>query len=351
MGVRKPQARERKAMRLHAQVPPGAGPVPTEPASIADDPAVSQFMRHLRAERNASEHTLAGYLSDIRQFCAQLWGAGTAPPFPWKSPDRFSARHFLASFQKAGRTPATASRKMSSLRSFFRFQVREGLVKNNPFVGLQQPKARHRLPKVLSQAEVIRLLEAPARLREQTRAKEEKVGARFADYAALRDTAILELLYSTGMRIAELCGLTDARLDLLSGTALVRGKGKKERFCPIGRPAAKALQAALDARDGLLVGLGLERASALFVNKRGGRLTPRSVERSLKKYLAEAGLDLAITPHVMRHSFATHMLDAGADLRSVQELLGHASLSTTQIYTHVSVERLKEEYGKAHPRA
>ena len=170
-------------------------------------------------------------------------------------------------------------------------------------------------------------------------------------YAALRDTAILELLYSTGMRIAELCGLTDARLDLLSGTALVRGKGKKERFCPIGRPAAKALQASLDARDGLLAGLGLPRAQALFVNKNGGRLTPRSVERSLKKYLADAGLDPAVTPHVMRHSFATHMLDAGADLRSVQELLGHASLSTTQIYTHVSVERLKEEYGKAHPRA
>ena len=153
------------------------------------------------------------------------------------------------------------------------------------------------------------------------------------------------------MRIAELCGLTDARVDLLSGTALVRGKGKKERFCPIGRPAAQALQAALNARDGLVSGLDLKRTPALFVNVRGGALTPRSVERSLKKYLADAGLDPAITPHVLRHSFATHLLDAGADLRSVQELLGHASLSTTQIYTHVSVERLKEEYGKAHPRA
>jgi integrase/recombinase XerC len=337
---------------LHAQVPPPRpAPVPAASLSIADDPAVAQFVRHLRAERNASEHTLAGYLSDIRQFCVQLWGEKAAPPFPWKSPDRFVARRFLASFQKAGMAPATASRKMSSLRSFFRFMVREGLVKDNPFVGLQQPKARRRLPKVLSQDEVLRLLEAPARLRAQARAKEEKGAARFADYAALRDTAILELLYSTGMRIAELCGLTDARLDLLSGTALVRGKGKKERFCPIGRPAAKALQSALDARDGLVAGLGLPRAQALFVNKNGGRLTPRSVERSLKKYLAEAGLDPAVTPHVMRHSFATHMLDAGADLRSVQELLGHASLSTTQIYTHVSVERLKEEYGKAHPRA
>ena len=171
------------------------------------------------------------------------------------------------------------------------------------------------------------------------------------DPVALRDTAILELLYSTGMRIAELCGLTDARLDLLSGTALVRGKGKKERLCPIGRPAAEALQAALDARDRLAAARGRSRAQALFVNKNSGPLTPRSVERSLKRYLAAAGLSPEITPHVLRHSFATHLLDAGADLRSVQELLGHASLSTTQIYTHVSVEKLKEEYGKSHPRA
>ncbi|MGD9782743.1 MAG: tyrosine recombinase XerC [Kiritimatiellia bacterium] len=325
---------------------------PAGAAAVAADPSVAQFVRHLRAERNASEHTLSGYLSDIRQFCAQSWGGEARPPFPWKSPDRFAARRFLASFQKAGLAPATASRKMSSLRSFFRYLVREGLVKDNPFAGLQQPKPRRRLPKVLSRDEMIRLLEAPARLREGARAREEKGASRFADYAALRDAAILELLYSTGMRIAELCGLTDARLDLISGTALVRGKGKKERFCPIGRPAAKALQAALEARDGLLSYLGRGgRSQNLFINRFAGPLTPRSVERSLKKYLAEAGLDPALTPHVLRHSFATHLLDAGADLRSVQELLGHASLSTTQIYTHVSVERLKEEYGKTHPRA
>ena len=330
------QMRGRAAARL------AADPFASTAAAIADDPSVAQFVRHLRAERNASEHTVSAYVADILQFCRQMWGDEARPPFPWKSPDRFAARRFLASFQKAGMSPATASRKMSSLRSFFRFLVREEAVKNNPFAGLQQPKARRRLP---------RLLEAPARLREEARAKEEPGAAVFADYAALRDAAILELFYSTGMRIAELCGLTDARLDLLSGTALVRGKGKKERFCPIGRPAAMALQAALDARDALLARLGTGRAQQLFVNRFGGPLTPRSVERSLKKYLAAAGLDPATTPHALRHSFATHLLDAGADLRSVQELLGHASLSTTQIYTHVSVERLKEEYGKAHPRA
>lgn len=320
--------------------------------SLADDPAVAAFIRHLRAERNASDHTLSAYLSDIRQFCLQMWGAEGRPPFPWKSPDRFAARRFLASFQKAGLAPATASRKMSSLRSFFRFMVREELVRDNPFASLQQPKPRRRLPRVLSRDDMLRLLEAPARVRERTRAvKGQPVAAGFADYAALRDTAILEVLYSTGMRIAELCGLTDARIDLLSGSALVRGKGKKERLCPIGRPAAEALQAALDARDAWWNNQDRPRATAVFANRAGGRLTPRSVERTLKKYLAEAGLDTAISPHVLRHSFATHLLDAGADLRSVQELLGHASLSTTQIYTHISVERLKEEYGRAHPRA
>ena len=346
MGSARSPVRERP-IRLSA----AAAPAAARAAEGAGDPALAQFVRHLRAERNASEHTLAGYLSDIRQFCVQLWGADARPPYPWKSPDRFAARRFLASFQKAGLAPATASRKMSSLRSFFRFLVREGLVKDNPFAGLQQPKARRRLPQVLSREEVVRLIEAPARLREAARAQESAAAGAFADYAARRDTAILELFYSTGMRLAELCGLTDARLDLLSGTALVRGKGKKERLCPIGRPAALALQAALDARDARLAGRGGGRPPALFLNKHGGPLTPRSVERLLKKYLAAADLDPALSPHALRHSFATHLLDAGADLRSVQELLGHASLSTTQIYTHVSVERLKEEYGKAHPRA
>lgn len=351
MGMRKSSPRRRPAPRLQAAVPPPPVPVPPALVSVADDPSVAQFVRHLRAERNASEHTVAAYLSDILQFCRQAWGDDAQPPFPWKSPDRFAARRFLASFQKAGLAPATARRKMSSLRSFYRFLVREEWVKNNPFAGLQQPKAGRRLPQVLSRDEVLRLIEAPARLREAARAKEKKGATLFADYAALRDTAILELLYSTGMRIAELCGMTDARLDLLSGTALVRGKGKKERFCPIGRPAAQALQTALEARDGLRAHLGTGRMQTLFANRFGGPLTPRSVERSLKKYLAAAGLNPATTPHALRHSFATHLLDAGADLRSVQELLGHASLSTTQIYTHVSVERLKEEYGKAHPRA
>ena len=181
--------------------------------------------------------------------------------------------------------------------------------------------------------------------------------AAFAEYAAVRDTAILELMYSTGMRIAELCGLSEQRLDLVGGVALVRGKGRKERMCPIGGPAVVAMRKALDARAEIRPYLPPPKGGGarggpvpLFLNKLGGALTPRSVERSFKRWLAWAGLDSRLTPHALRHSFATHMLDAGADLRSVQELLGHASLSTTQIYTHVSVERLKQEYRKAHPR-
>lgn len=167
-----------------------------------------------------------------------------------------------------------------------------------------------------------------------------------------RDTAILELLYSTGMRVGELAGLTDEQVEYLSGVVKVRGKGKKERLCPFGRPAHRALRAAVESRDRFRLLLGKKGAApALFLNRHGGRLTTRSVERMVKRYLPDAGLNPNISPHALRHSFATHMLDAGADLRSVQELLGHASLSTTQIYTHVSVERLKEVYEQAHPRA
>ena len=255
------------------------------------------------------------------------------------------------------------------MRSFYRFLIREGTVKNNPFTGLSMPKMGRRLPKVLTVEQMLALLNAPRELHEASvaAAAKRKVPegeaaegaarrAAFAEYAAVRDTAILELMYSTGMRIAELCGLRERRLDLVGGVALVLGKGRKERMCPIGGPAVVAMRRALDARAEIRPHLpppkgGTRGApSPLFLNKLGGALTPRSVERSFKRWLAWAGLDSRLTPHALRHSFATHMLDAGADLRSVQELLGHASLSTTQIYTHVSVERLKQEYRKAHPR-
>jgi integrase/recombinase XerC len=240
---------------------------------------------------------------------------------------------------------------MSSLRSLYRFLVREEYVKSNPFTGLHPPKRVKKLPNVLSVSEVNRLLEAA-----QNDGDEEKEGdARkraWRTYARARDRAILELLYSTGMRLAELAGLTDDRFDFVSGVVKVRGKGKKERLCPLGRPASRAVREAKEKRDAYWMQLNRTgRPVAAFIGRRGTRLTTRSMERMMKAYLAAAGLNPNLSPHALRHSFATHLLDAGADLRSVQELLGHASLSTTQIYTHVSVEKLKEVYEQAHPRA
>lgn len=312
---------------------------------------LSAFTDYLDAERNASEHTRENYLMDIRQFVREKWGDSPSSPVPWNQVDRYDARNFIVSFQKLDSAPSTTSRKVSSLRSFFRFLVREGAVDDNPFTGIPLPRKDGRLPKVMSQAEVERLLNAPREMIEGARSSG-TAPTLFEAYAAARDTAMLEVLYSTGIRISELVGLNENQVDLYSGVITVRGKGKKERMCPLGRPALSALQKASEAwallcQSGNVQGGG----GAVFRNKLGTRLSARSVERSLKKYLAHAQLQPDLSPHALRHSFATHMLDHGADLRSVQELLGHASLSTTQIYTHVSIERLKEVYAEAHPRA
>lgn len=316
------------------------------------DPQVERFVRYLAAERNASSHTIVNYVCDLQQFAVSLWGEQAKPPFPWPQVDRFAARRFLAGFQKTGMSPATTRRKISCLRSFFRFLMREGHVEVNPFSGLVMPKRVRRLPKVLSVSEVSRLLQAPALAAGPSAAKKDPVGRAWLEYGPARDAAVLELLYSTGMRVGELTSLGDDQVDYLSGVIQARGKGKKERLCPFGRPAHRALRAAVEKRDVFWMALGRRgKPPALFLNRKGGRLTSRSVERILKKYLALAGLDPKLSPHALRHSFATHLLDAGADLRSVQELLGHASLSTTQIYTHVTVEKLKEVYEQAHPRA
>ena len=326
--------------------------------SFTDDPSVAQFVRYLTTERNASPHTVSHYLRDLEQFARLTWGETAAPPYAWREPDRYAARRFLASFQKSGRAPATTSRKMSSLRSFYRFLVREEIVSQNPFTGLPVLKRPRRLPRVLTVAEVGRLLEAPRRAPVEApgaqagRRKPRPVDPLWQEYARARDTAILEVLYSTGMRLGELVGLVDDRVDLLSGVVQVMGKGKKERLCLLGRPATKALQAAMEQRATVWSAMGRRgRPPAVFLNRHGGRLSARSVERLMKRYLGLAGLRTDLSPHSLRHSFATHLLDAGADLRSVQEFLGHASLSTTQIYTHVSVERLKEVYERSHPRA
>ena len=329
----------------------GAPPPAAGERCVATDPEVRRFIDYLEAERNASAHTLDAYLTDLQQFADLTWGAAAQPPLAWTACDRFSARRFLVGFQKQGLSPATTARKASSLRAFFRFLLREEVVAANPFASVHLPRRDHRLPKVLTVADAGRLLDAPARLAAAALNDETlPERRRWIQYAAARDAAILEILYSTGMRIAECAGLRETALDFLSGVARVLGKGKKERLCPLGNPAIRSLRRALELRDLAFPDLP-RRDRPLFVGHTGGRLTPRSVQRMLKPCLIAAGLPADISPHTLRHSFATHLLDAGADLRSVQELLGHASLSTTQLYTHVSIERMREVYEKAHPRA
>lgn len=317
------------------------------------DKAIAHFLRYLEGERNASPHTFANYAMDIRQFAGIIWGESARPPYAWQGIDKFAARKFVVQLQKQSANPATIGRKISSLRSFFKFSVREGYVTLNPFSGLAAPKRKKSLPNVLTVDEVNRLLKAPAQyLAEAFKTEKDRQKRAWIEYAALRDSAILEVLYSSGMRISELANLDMKNIDLLSGVIKVRGKGNKERYCPLGKPAANALSAALEKRNEISFLLQKhKREWPIFISHKGGELTPRSMERLMKRYLIQAGLNPAVSPHALRHSFATHMLDAGADLRSVQELLGHASLSTTQIYTHVSVEHLKKVYDETHPRA
>ena len=319
---------------------------------IMDDPCIGHFVRYLEGERNASGHTISSYLVDLAQFVRTQWGAEARPPYAWSDVDKFSARKFIVHCQKQAAVATTINRKLSSLRSFFKFLNREEYVTQNPFAGVISLKRGKPLPKVLTLQEVTRLLEAPRQVAAEALAGEPDAAKRlWLDYAVIRDTAILEILYSTGMRVSELAGMNESDIDMLASVVKVRGKGKKERLCLLGKPAVRAIQTALEKRS-TLAGVFLRAGPVpVFVGHTGGRLTTRSIERLMKRYLVRANLDPHMSPHALRHSFATHLLDAGADLRSVQELLGHASLSTTQIYTHVTVERLKQVYNEAHPRA
>ena len=324
-------------------------PLPNR-SDAALDTSVRRFTTYLRAERNASEHTVSGYVQDIGQFACFVWPeASVRPPFSWESPRREQARAFLVAFHRNGWTPTTTRRKLSSIRSFYRYLEREGCVAGNPFAGLRGPRLGRRLPTVLGVKEVEALLVAPLASLVAYRARHGCVPPA-TEYAAVRDTAVFEVLYSTGCRVSEIAALTWGDIQFERGTTIVEGKGRKQRLCVLGRPACEALQA-LKVRAEALWPDTASAASPLFLNVQGGPLTTRSMERQMKVWLRAAGLPSELTPHKLRHSFATHLLDAGADLRSVQEMLGHASLSTTQIYTHVSIERLKAEYGKAHPRA
>jgi integrase/recombinase XerC len=300
------------------------------------DASFEKFLAHLRAEKDASPHTLDAYRRDIGRFSSFLARRtkGVAEGH-WRLADRPLIRQYLGELASAGLSRASIGRALSSLRSFYRFMAREGISAVNPFAGVASPKRPKALPRFLDVGTVRRLIES----------------AGGEDLIGLRDRAILETLYSTGMRVGELVALDMADLDLFGETVRAKGKGRKERLAPLGRPAVAALCAYLRAR-----GLNplRSRGSAggiVFVNGRGGRLTPKAVRQALGRQVKRCAVAARVSPHCLRHSFATHLLDAGADLRAVQELLGHASLSTTQVYTHVTAERMKRVYDAAHPRA
>mgnify|MGYP005810985363 CR=1 FL=1 len=304
--------------------------MPVDVATLA--PELRRFARHLDTERRGSAHTTRAYLTDLAQYAAYLAEIGV--PLVPSSPA--AVRGFLAR-AGAGSGPATLGRKLSAIRSLYRFLVREGLSPSNPARGVASPKRPRKLPEVLPEEEVAALVEAP-----------EGAGA-----LALRDRAFLELLYASGLRVSELTSLSLDDVDLAAGTLRVTGKRRKERVVPFGRPAREALRRWLDGgRPRLAAGPDhASAARALFLNYRGGRLSQRSVARRIDRAVLASGLSRRVHPHVLRHCFATHLLGNGADLRAIQELLGHASLSTTQRYTHVDWRRLAAVYDSCHPRA
>jgi integrase/recombinase XerC len=294
---------------------------------------IAQFLRYLQVERGASPHTLKGYREDLTAAAEYFADESGSTPDP-ASLTAVELRGLLTALHEAGFAKTSIARKLASLRSFYRFGQREGWVKANPARALRNPRKGRSLPHFLTTDEVGKLLAAPE--------------ARTP--MGLRDRAILETLYSAGLRVSELVGLNDGDLDVPQSTMRVRGKGRKERLAPLGSYALKALAAWLKVRK-VAPREPQGREAPVFTNRFGTRLTTRSVGRLLEKYLAETGLDARTSPHTLRHSFATHLLDRGADVRSVQELLGHKSLVTTQIYTHVTTASLRAAYEKAHPRA
>lgn len=337
---------------------------------MAEQSIIDEFLNYLRFERHFSPHTAKCYAADLAQFCAFLGG----------DTNRASGRQHFGAFVPTDNTPTGASvdgmvtetavlvelsvqqklrhvepedvkrflgflgtqnyskstiaRKLATLRSFYKFCLRRGYIKNHPLAAIRTPKQEKRLPKFLELDQINRLLNTPD--------MNTLLGA--------RDRAMLEVLFSTGVRVSELVDLNFTDVEFESGLIRVQGKGKKQRTSPIGPTAMQAISRYLELRRADARSASFDQ-TALFVNKHGQRLSTRSVRRKLDKYLSEAGLDPSISPHTLRHSFATHMLNNGADLRSVQELLGHQSLSTTQIYTHLTTPRLKAAYDEAHPRA
>jgi len=290
-------------------------------------PEIATFIQYLQSERNASPHTVEAYRRDLQQFAGFLSGQ-IDPALTIRQITHLHIRRYLASVHKE-LTKSSVGRKLAAIRSLFRFLLRRGLLEKNPAELVSTPKKEKKLPFHLNIDEITTLVEAP----------------KLPEELPSRDRAILETLYSSGLRVSELTGLDVKGVDLLAGSVRVFGKGGKERLIPLGSKAIKALEEYLELKGNP----GMN--APLFTNSRGGRLTRRSIARIVDKYMLHLQAMKKASPHTLRHTFATHLLEGGADLRSIQEMLGHASLSTTQKYTHVSIDRLLEVYDKAHPKA
>jgi len=301
---------------------------------------IERFLEYLRVERNASAHTLRSYSADLEQFrnfllSSELHVDKKNGDVAVEKIDHLAIRAYLSHLYR-GHKKSSLARKLAAQRSFFKYLVEEGRLAQSPAEIVSTPKQEKPLPNFLPVDEVFSLMETPDP----------------STIWGARDRAILETLYSCGIRVSELVGLTDGDIDFTLGILKVFGKGRKERIVPIGEKALAALREYLPQRDRIIAGSTSSGSKApIFINHRGGRLTSRSVARILQKHILKCGLVRKVSPHALRHSFATHLLDAGADLRAIQEMLGHVSLSTTQRYTHVSVDKLMEVYDRAHPRA
>jgi integrase/recombinase XerC len=301
---------------------------------------IDRFGDYLKYERNVSEHTLRNYMSDLEQFhdhICPIDAAGNRRYVDIKQVDHITIREYLSKLYQGKRKKTSVARKLATLRTFFKFLCREEVVELNPARLVATPRLEKKLPKVLSVDDIIRFIETPD----------------LETVLGKRDRAILEMLYATGCRVSELAGINLDDIDFDHESIRVRGKGRKERIVPFGSKAKEALQMYMGVRGELLVEAPEEERDpmALFLNYQGTRITTRSVGRMIDKYVQECAMMHDISPHSLRHSFATHLLSAGADLRAIQELLGHARLSTTQIYTQVSMEQLMQVYDKAHPKA
>lgn len=302
---------------------------------------INQFIQYLTSEKNASPNTCRSYLRDLEELRNFIRGAGTdTSPLMIKEIqkiDKLLIRRYLSFLHRKNRK-SSVSRKLSTLRSFFKYLLREGIVSSNPAKKVSTPKVEKLLPSTLTVDEAFRLIESP-------KLKGNENVSKFSKEGVLRDIAIMELLYSSGLRVSELVGLNINQLDLDLGLVRVMGKGRKERIVPVGRKAIDALKIYLKERK------DVDGGDPLFINRRGGRLSARSVGRLIKKYSLVSGIYRKISPHTLRHSFATHLLNGGADIREIQEMLGHSSLSTTQRYIHLSLDKLMEVYDRAHPRS